>query len=152
VASGQAEQRRILIGMRPVIQAETTGCAIAAVAAMAGVKYAKAKKAANDLGIYTEDERLWSETAHMRRLLKYFGFRALSDELPFRSWKKLPDLALLAIKWHIVKSRPFWHWVVFVRDEQGGYVLDSKQSLRRHKRTDFGRIKPKWYIEVERPA
>jgi len=149
MASGQAEKRSALIELRPVIQAETTGCAIAAAAALAGVNYADAKKAANDLGIHAQDERLWSETAHVRRLLKYFGFRALSGERPFRSWNALPDLSLLAIKWHIEKRRAFWHWVVFVRDEQGGYVLDSKKSLRHHKRTDFGRIKPKWYIEVQ---
>ena len=140
-----------MIEMRPVIQAETTGCAIAAVAALAGVNYAEARKAANDLGIYAQDERLWSETAHVRKLLAHFGCRALSGERLFRSWKTLPDLALLAIKWHLEKKRPFWHWVIFVRDEKGDYVLDSKKALRRHKRTDFGRIKPKWYIEVKPP-
>ena len=116
---------------------------------MTGINYATAKKAANHLGIHSQDERLWSETAHVRRLLKYFGFRALSGEHPFCSWNALPDIALLAIKWHIEKGRPFWHWVVFVRNEHDAYVLDSKKSLRRHKRTDFGRIKPKWYIEVQ---
>ncbi|HEY7221913.1 MAG TPA: hypothetical protein VH985_26315 [Candidatus Binatia bacterium] len=61
-------------------------------------------------------------------------------------------MALLAIKWHIEKKQPFWHWVVFVRDQDGVYVLDSKKALRRHKRTDFGRMKPNWYIEVKRRA
>lgn len=138
--------------MRPVIQAETTGCGIASVAALAEINYADAKNVANHLGIRAQDERLWSETAHVRKLLAHFGFRALSGERPFRSWDALPDLALLAIKWHLEKNRPFWHWVAFVRDENGGYVLDSKKALRRHKRTDFGRIKPKWYIEVKRPG
>ena len=138
--------------MRPVIQAETTGCGIASVAAVAGVSYAEAKKVANRLGIHAQDERLWSETAHVRRLLRPFGLHALDGERRFRSWKALPDLALLAIKWHIEKNRPFWHWVVFVRYQESSYVLDSKKALRRHKRTDFGRIKPKWYIEVKRPA
>jgi len=136
--------------MRPVIQRETTGCGIAAVAAIAGVSYAKAKNLAQDLGIRAEDLRLWSETAHVRSLLARFGYRAPGRERPFVSWKKLPDLALLAIKWHVEKRRPFWHWVVFVRDEQDEFVLDSKESLRRHKRTDFGRMKPKWYIEIRR--
>lgn len=138
--------------MRPVIQGEQTGCGIASVAALVEIKYAEAKKVANSLGIRAQDERLWSETAHVRKLLAHFGCRALKGERPFRSWKALPDFAVLAIKWHVEKNRPFWHWVVFVRDEKGGYVLDSKKALRRHKRTDFGRIKPKWYIEVKRPA
>jgi hypothetical protein len=29
-------------------------------------------------------------------------------------------------------------------------VLDSKRTLRRHIRTDFGRMKPKWWIKIER--
>jgi len=135
--------------MRPVIQAETTGCGIASVAALAGVSYAEAKKVANRLGIHAQDERLWSETAHVRRLLRHFGLRALDGGRPFISWNELPQLALIAIKWHMEKDRPLWHWAVFVRDRQGSYVLDSKKTLRDHKRTDFGRMKPKWYIEIK---
>ena len=135
--------------MRPVIQAEVTGCGIASVAAIAGVSYASAKKIANRFGIYAEDEKLWSETTHVRRLLNHCGFRVKTGELPFRSWHSLPNLALLAIKWHVERNKPFWHWVVFIRDAAGACVLDSKKNLRRHRRTDFGRIKPKWYIEVQ---
>lgn len=151
MAGGEAANCRVLIAIHPVIQAETTGCGIASVGAVAGVNYADANRIADHLGIYAHDESLWSNTAHVRRLLKHFGFHALSGERPFRSWKALPDLALLAIKWHIDKNRRFWHRVVFVRDQTGSYFLDSKRALRKHKRTDFGRIKPKWYIEVKRP-
>ena len=28
------------------------------------------------------------------------------------------------------------------------YVLDSKKTLRKNRRTDFGRMKPKWFIPV----
>lgn len=133
---------------KPVIQQETTGCGIASVAAVAGVSYAHAKKLATGLGISAQDERLWSETDYVRRLLDRYGYRASRKTSPFRSWDALPDLALLAIKWHVEKNRPFWHWVVFVREANAASVLDSKKSLRNHRRTDFGRMKPKWYIEV----
>jgi hypothetical protein len=136
--------------MKVVIQAEVTGCGIASVATITGVSYPVAKRTANRLGIFAQDERLWSETLHVRRLLDHYGHRAITDEIPFRSWESLPDLALLAIKWHVEKKQPVWHWVVFARDANGTCVLDSKRSLRRHRRTDFGRIKPKWYIEVRR--
>lgn len=135
--------------MKAVIQAEATGCGIASVAAIAGVSYAGAKKLANSVGIFAQDQKLWSETAHVRRLLNHYGFQAKTGELPFRSWHSLPDLALLAIKWHVEQKKPFWHWVVFTRDASAACVLDSKKSLRRHRRTDFGRMKPKWYIEVQ---
>jgi hypothetical protein len=134
--------------MRPVVQLEPTGCGIASAAAIAGLSYRQAKSIANALGIRADDHRLWSDTLHVRRLLRRLGFATASSEVPFRSWRALPDLALLSIKWHLEKGRPYWHWVVFVRDAKAAYVLDSKKALRRNRRTDFGRMKPKWFIAV----
>ena len=134
--------------MKPVIQLEPTGCGIASVAAIAGVSYSKAKAAANALGIFADDQELWSETAHVRKLLRHFGLATDAKETPFRSWNALPDLVLLSTKWHLENGRPFWHWVVFVREKGRSYVLDSNRSLRQHARTDFWRIRPKWYMRV----
>jgi len=134
--------------MKPVVQLERTGCGIASVAAIAGLSYPKAKSIANSLGIYAHDERLWSKTVHVRKLLKHLGIKSGSREIPFRSWEALPDLALLSIKWHLEKGRPYWHWVVFVRDNGRSCVLDPKKSLQTNRRTDFGRMKPKWYIPL----
>ena len=94
------------------------------------------------------DPKLWSETRHVRALLRRFGIRATAGETPFRAWRALPDLALLAIKWHREKDKPCWHWVVFVRDGGRACVLDPKKSLRTNVRTDFGRIRPKWFIGI----
>jgi hypothetical protein len=135
--------------MKPVVQEEVTGCAIAAVAAAAGVTYRKSKQAANSLGIFAQDKALWSETNHVRKLLNHFRLGAASKETPFRSWTALPDLALLSTKWHREHGKPFWHWVLFVRENGRSYVLDSKKTLRHHTRRDFGRIKPKWYIGLK---
>jgi ABC-type bacteriocin/lantibiotic exporter with double-glycine peptidase domain len=135
--------------MRPVVQLERTGCGIASMAVLAGVSYVQAKHVANRLGIFADDSRLWSETEHVRRLLKQYGFRSAQTEVPFTSWETLPGLALLAIKWHEDEGRAFWHWVVFWRGSRGPAVLDSKRALRRHVRTDFGRMKPKWWIPVD---
>ncbi|MDF0644107.1 MAG: hypothetical protein P0111_08750 [Nitrospira sp.] len=134
--------------MKPVIQEERTGCGIAAVAAIAGVSYATAKQAAGSAGIVAADPRLWSNLHHVRRLLSRFGIRSGRSTRPFRSWNSLPACALLAIKWHRHESGTFWHWVVYVADEAGAYVLDSKSALKTHVRTDFGRMKPKWYLPV----
>jgi len=136
--------------LQPVIQLDRTGCAIASAAALGGVSYRKARSVATSLGISVKDERLWSETSHVRRLLKHLGVRIARVKAPFRSWNDLPPVALLAIKWHLEKRRPHWHWVVYVRDQRGARVLDPKKSLRQHARTDFGRIKPKWFIAVDR--
>lgn len=136
--------------MKPVIQKEPTGCGIASVAALAGVTYREAKSAANRLGIFAEDQQLWSETHHIRTLLRHFGLQATPEESPFQSWESLPPLALLSTKWHLEHGRPFWHWAVFWRGPQGAVVLDSKKELQRNVRTDFWRIKPKWFIEIHR--
>jgi ABC-type bacteriocin/lantibiotic exporter with double-glycine peptidase domain len=135
--------------MKPVIQQEATGCAIASSAALAGISYTAARKVAVRLGISAGDPSLWSDTAHIRRLLKNLGISTAADEKTFRSWRSLPGRALLAIKWHREKGVPYWHWVVFVRENGEEYILDSKKGLAKNKRKDFGRIKPKWFIEVK---
>ena len=135
--------------MKPVVQLERTGCGIASVAALASVSYREAQRTANRLGIFAKDSRLWSETQPVRRLLKQFRLHATGKEMPFESWSALPDLALLAVKWHREEGRAFWHWVVFVREQNDAYVLDSKRALKNHVRTDFGRMKPKWSIRIK---
>ncbi|MDR4469683.1 MAG: hypothetical protein MRJ68_15550 [Nitrospira sp.] len=134
--------------MKAVVQQEPTGCGIASVAALAGVSYTAAKRVANQMGISAADSRLWSETTHVRRLLKRYRLRASRGETPFVSWPALPSQALLAIKWHRVRGRALWHWVVYVRDSNGTYVLDSNKTLKRHVRKDFWRMKPKWFLEI----
>ena len=134
--------------MRPVVQLEPTGCGIASVAAIAHITYHRARSIANSLGIFAGDELLWSDTAYVRRLLKAVGCSAGRSEIPFRSWRQLPNLALLAIKWQREHGRALWHWVVFVRGKERCYVLDSNARLRNHVRTDFGRMRPKWYIPI----
>ncbi len=134
--------------MKPVVQEEKTGCAIACSAVIAGVSYKEARKIAHSIGMYAEDSNLWSETNFIRKLIKKFGIKTGKKEIPFTGWESLPNCALLSIKWHIERGKPHWHWVVFVREGGKSYVLDSKKTLKTNIRTDFGRMKPKWHIEV----
>ncbi|ANJ68480.1 hypothetical protein A9404_12280 [Halothiobacillus diazotrophicus] len=133
---------------QPVIQEEVTGCGIAAVAVIAGTTYAEARLVAHGLGIHADDSTLWSSTASVRRLLAAFGYVADDEPTPFAGWAQLPDLALLSLKWHLEKGKPYWHWVVFIRSGVAAYVLDSKKALKTHVRTDFGRMRPKWSLGV----
>jgi len=134
--------------MKPVIQQEQTGCAIASVAAIAGISYGEARKVANSMGIYADDSALWSESRYIRSLLTKLGIKTATKKIAFTSWESLPSCALLSIKWHLENDQPYWHWAVFIREGELEYVLDSKASLKSNVRTDFGRIKPKWFIEV----
>lgn len=134
--------------INPVVQEDATGCGIAAVAMLAGVRYHQAKRAASLLGIQVSDSRLWSGTAFVRRLLEHYSIIAEPQEQPFCSWHSLPPLALLAIKWRDNGFRVFWHWVVFRREGEYSVVLDPKKLLRNNIRTDFGRIRPRWFITI----
>jgi ABC-type bacteriocin/lantibiotic exporter with double-glycine peptidase domain len=134
--------------MKAVLQEDLTGCGIACVATLANVSYQKVKSVALTLGIDVGDTRLWSHTAFVRILLNHYGIQSLPGESPFRSWQALPPLALLATKWHRKNNQAFWHWVIYWKRPDGPVVLDSKFTLRNHVRTDFGRIKPRWFITV----
>jgi len=135
--------------MEPIIQEDRTGCGIASVASLAGVTYQHVKSTASQLGIDVKDAKLWSNTKYVRQLLTHYGLSTSPCKKPFKSWEKLPPLALLAIKWHIEGTQAFWHWVIFLRGSEGMVVLDPQRSLKKHVRTDFGRMKPKWFIVVD---
>lgn len=132
----------------PVIQQETTGCGIAAVATILGKSYPEMQAIANALGIHAEDQSLWSDTGYVRRLLTEAGVRVSAEEMPFESWEALPDLALLPIKHHQENGREFWHWTVFQRVQGEASVLDSASYLPSNIRRDFAEMHPQWFIQV----
>lgn len=138
--------------MKSVVQEETTGCGIASVANILGKTYAEMKGIANAMGIYATDQSLWSDTGYVRRLLESAGMQISEDEIPFESWEALPDIALLAIKYHQEDGKNFWHWVVFRRSGGESAVLDSASYLPSNVRTDFDAMQPRWFIAVEGPV
>ncbi len=131
-----------------VIQQEATGCGIAAVATILGKTYPQMKSIANATDIYADDKSLWSDTNYVRQLLLDAGVEVSKCEMPFESWDKLPDTALLAIKYHCDEGINYWHWVVFKRIDSQAVVLDSASYLPNNIRTDFEVMQPKWFIEV----
>ncbi len=131
-----------------IIQEQETGCGLASVANIVGCSYAEVKAVANSLGIFAEDQALWSDTNYVRRLLKYFDFECSELEIPFTDWQALPDRALLATKYHEENGKYFWHWVVFQRIDGNPFVLDSASYLKKNLRIDFKNIHPKWFIQI----
>ena len=107
------------------------------------------KAIANARGIYADDRLLWSDTAYVKVLLINAGMTVSQVETPFESWDKLPDVALLAIKYHIIDGINYWHWVVFKRINGQSVVLDSASYLPSNRRIDFEAMQPKWFIEVK---
>lgn len=117
-----------------IIQEETTGCGIASVANIVGKPYSEVKNLANSMGIFAEDQSLFSDTSYVRKLLHEYGIPVSGDEKPFVSWDHLPDKALLAIKYRKVEGKPFWHWVVFQRSNGHSIVKDSASYLENNNR------------------
>ena len=138
--------------MNPIIQEDQTGCGLATVATLAKVSYLQVKRVAGQLGIDVQDPLLWSDITYIRRLLAHYNMSSSSHTTPFKSWDRLPSIALLAIKWHQRNTLAFWHWALFVKRPDGPVVLDPKNSLKKNVRTDFGRIKPKWFLKVTVPS
>jgi ABC-type bacteriocin/lantibiotic exporter with double-glycine peptidase domain len=134
--------------MQPIIQEDRTGCGIASVATLEDMSYHHVKTTASRLGIDVKNAKLWSDTKHIRQLLTYYGLSTSPRKKPFKSWWKLPPLALFAIKWHIQETQAFWYWVIFCRGSGGMVALDPKPSLKKHVCTDLGKMKPKWLIAV----
>lgn len=132
----------------PVVQEDITGCSIACISWMCGRSYIDIKNIAADLGINIEDPSLWSSTDPIRSILKEVSLNANSEEVEFKGWVNLPAYSLLAVKHHLEKGNPHWHWVVCVSNNKDRFVMDPKKSLKTNIRTDFGRMKPKWYIEI----
>lgn len=136
--------------MNTVIQQEKTGCGLACVAMLAGKSYDEVKRKANSLGIFFEDEKLWSKTDYVRRLLDQYNIKVSGTEVPFSTWEELPSLALLAIKFHYENSRPFWHWTVYHRTGTKQIVHDPAAYLVSNQRTDFENMAPKWSIAIHK--
>ncbi len=135
--------------MKTVVQEDVTGCGLACVATLANVSYQQIKTIALGMGITVTDSRLWSDTGFVRTLLHHYGIHALPGEHSFVSWEALPSHALLATKWHRKNNQAFWHWAIYWKGSDGPVVLDPKFTLRNHIRTDFGRIKPRWFITIQ---
>lgn len=134
--------------MKVVIQEESSGCGIASVALLAGVSCQQAKEKARSFGIFAEDEKLWSTTDYVRRLLREYSIPASHEEAPFISWSTLPDSALISLKWRLENSKPFWHWSVFHRTQSETVINGPAACLENNRRTDFENMKPKWFIET----
>jgi ribonuclease HI len=136
--------------MTVIIQEETTGCGIASVANIVDQSYAEVKAKANAMNIFANDNTLYSDTQYVRNLLRKYDVQVSNNEIPFKSWEALPDIALLSIKYHEENGLFFWHWVVFKREQGASVVLDSAAYLKENKRIDFQNMKPKWFIEVSK--
>jgi len=134
--------------MNVVIQEHPEGCGLACVAMLAELSYGEVTRIAAELGIHAGDKGLYNSTVLMRRLLAKLDICVGGEERVFGGWDDLPNLCLLATKWHVDNGVPHWHWVVSSRDGGAMRVLDPAAYLEVNARTDLEAIAPQWFIEV----
>jgi ABC-type bacteriocin/lantibiotic exporter with double-glycine peptidase domain len=132
--------------MKRIKQDHPSGCGLACVAMIAGRKYSEIREHAREILDFNNNHDLYTDASHLRKLLSKFKIHTSLKKIPFATWEKLPEKAILGINHNITVNK--WHWVVYTKDHLGAYVLDPKITIKSERRTDFNKMKPKWYITI----
>lgn len=132
--------------MRRKKQHDATDCGLACVAMLAKVSVDDVKRKARDLFNWADENDFSTEGPELRKLLNFYKIQTAKRLVPFNGWDKLPSLCILAINYHEMDET--WHWVIFERKDGEKSVTDPNSYVKANKRTDFGRMKPKWYLKI----
>ncbi|MGO1070010.1 hypothetical protein [Lysobacter sp. CA199] len=144
--------------IRRQLQQDRSGCGLACVAMLAGIGYAQARNLARALGIGPKPYRYrvgaglrnaregyLTNARQLQRMLRLLGPRT-GDERAVTGWDECDGDGIVAINHDPIDDR--WHWVVFLRQNTGAWVLDPNPRVRSDRRTDFGRMRPARFIPV----
>ena len=132
--------------IKRIIQDDATGCGLACVAMIVGATYAEVKKVALDNGILEEKRTFYTISRDLISLLNYFNFKAeIGREVSH--WSSIQSLSIVAINFR--ESSNSWHWVVYVPDENQGYVLDPHKKIKKEQRRDLSRMRLRSYIPID---
>lgn len=113
---------------------------------ISGRSYADVKRCAIQLDIVSSSGPFYTEPKDLRKLLDKYNIVSLPGKM-VRKWESLPSIAIVAINYQ--QKSNTWHWVVFSRHlSDVGFVLDPRKAVISARRTDFGRMLLRSYIEV----
>lgn len=132
--------------IKRIIQDDATGCGLACVAMIVGATYAEVKKVALDNGILEEKRTFYTISRDLISLLNYFNFKAERGK-EVSHWSSIQSLSIVAINFR--ESSNSWHWVVYVPDENQGYVLDPHKKIKKEQRRDLSRMRLRSYISID---
>ena len=132
--------------MKRIIQKDSSGCGLACIAMIAGISYRQVRKWSTKIGC-SKDGHFDTDASDLRELASCSKIALASRKRQFRSWDKIPHKSIVAINY--MEKTDSWHWVVFARDGDRKYVLDPKPSIKSDQRTDFWRMKGKWFLPVD---
>jgi len=115
---------------------------------ISGNKYIDVKKKLLSFSGFTEDGDFYTNASELRALSSEFNVTLGKRMSKFTSWSNIPDKAIVAINYREGEDGASWHWVVFCRNKNNEFFIDPKKAIKTHKRTDFGRVKVKWYLPI----
>ncbi len=132
--------------IKRILQEDATGCGLACIAMIVGETYADVKKVALENEILEEKRTYYTKSSHLIDLLGHFDFKADKGRM-VKHWSSIQSLSIVAINYK--ESTDSWHWVLYVPDENLGYVLDPHKKIKTDKRVDFSRMRVRSYIPIE---
>lgn len=144
--------------IRRKTQLDSTGCGLACVAMLGHIGYAQARSLARQLGIVpkTSDElsggairrrrkAYYTSANELARMLRLLGARPGRERMLERA-DALDSDGILGINPNPRDGS--WHWVVYIHDDHGGYVLDPNPRVRSERRTDLRRMRCRSFLPV----
>lgn len=145
--------------IRRKTQLDSTGCGLACVAMLGQIGYAQARSLARQLGIAPKAsaEASGGNTGRRRkaayhtsanelaRMLRLLGARPGRERMLERA-DALDCDGILGINPN--PRDDSWHWVVYIHDHDGGYVLDPNPRVRSERRTDLRRMRCRSFLPV----
>ncbi|NWK59845.1 hypothetical protein HYI04_10685 [Acinetobacter sp. SwsAc2] len=135
--------------IKRVIQEDSTGCGIACIAMVAGISYAEAKQITLNNEILKKSvKNFYTTTKDLVNVLNSIGIES-SKGRKVRYWSSINTISIVGI--NFLETTDTWHWVLFIPNEDTGYVLDPSKRVKTEKRTDFSRMRLRSYIPISLP-
>lgn len=128
-----------------ITQEDSTACGIACVAMVAGLTYNEAKKVALDNQIFKANKNFYTTSNDLTKFLNFLGIKAGTGRKVCH-WKSIKTLSIVGI--NFIETTGTWHWVLFIPNEDTGYVLDPSKRIKTEKRIDLSRMRLRSYIPI----
>lgn len=132
--------------IKRILQEDATGCGLACIAMIVGKTYAEVKKTALDNEILEEKRTFYTTSSDLITILDHFHVKAKTGR-KVSHWPSVQTLSIAAINYK--ENNDSWHWVVYVPDENQGYVLDPHKKIKNDQRVDFSRMRLRSYIPID---
>lgn len=114
-----------------------------------GISYAEAKQITLNNEILKKSvKNFYTTTKDLVNVLNSIGIES-SKGRKVRYWSSINTISIVGI--NFLETTDTLHWVLFIPNEDTGYVLDPSKRVKTEKRTDFARMRLRSYIPISLP-